>query len=128
MTNYKYKSNYNSLNLVERIEEREQSVAEAALPFQISSFSTGDILSVKSVSSYSSKRRQTFVGVCIKKKNRGLRSSFTLRNMFDGEGIECSFPLYSPMLTQIQVLKKKKTRASKLYYLRNAKHHSHIAS
>lgn len=128
MTHHKYKFNYISSNLIQKIEERDRSAIETAKPFQIPYFSTGDILSVKSVSSCSSKKRQTFLGVCISKKNKGLRSSFILRNMLDGDGIECSFPLYNPMITQIQILKRKKTRASKLYYLRNNKYRSHITS
>lgn len=88
------------------------------------SFNTGDVLSVKIINSKTKKRKQNLIGVCIAKKNRGINSSFTIRTVLNGEGVEHTFPLYSPLVQQVQVLfvKNMKTKRlfkkSKLYYLR----------
>jgi large subunit ribosomal protein L19 len=85
-------------------------------------FSPGDLLELK-LSVPENKRRTTvFKGICIAKRNRGYRTSFTLRNFVGGSGgIERSFPLYSPHLLEIKVLStaKRRYRRAKLYYLRN---------
>ena len=110
------------MNLIKQLEK--EQIDKAMSISKIPLFKTGDILSVKTISSKSDKRKQNFIGICISRKNKGLSSSFTIRNMMSGEGIEHTFPLYSPLLIQIQVLsfKRKKTRSSKLYYLRNSAH------
>ena len=63
-------------------------------------------------------RVQTFEGVCIGRKNSGVNSNFTLRKISYGEGVERVFPLYSPRLTAIEVVRRGKVRRAKLYYLR----------
>jgi large subunit ribosomal protein L19 len=63
-------------------------------------------------------RVQTFEGVCIGRKNSGVNSNFTLRKISYGEGVERVFPLYSPRLTLIEVVRRGKVRRAKLYYLR----------
>jgi large subunit ribosomal protein L19 len=63
-------------------------------------------------------RVQAFEGVCIARKNAGANSSFTLRKISYGEGVERVFPLYSPRLTAIEVVRRGKVRRAKLYYLR----------
>ena len=63
-------------------------------------------------------RVQTFEGVCIGRKNSGVNSNFTLRKISYGEGVERVFPLYSPRLTTIEVVRRGKVRRAKLYYLR----------
>jgi large subunit ribosomal protein L19 len=63
-------------------------------------------------------RVQAFEGVCIARKAAGVNSSFTLRKISYGEGVERIFPLYSPRLTAIEVVRRGKVRRAKLYYLR----------
>lgn len=64
------------------------------------------------------RRAQAFEGVCIARKNAGINSSFTLRKISYGEGVERIFPLYSPRITAIEVVRKGAVRRAKLYYLR----------
>ncbi len=64
------------------------------------------------------RRTQAFEGVCIARKNAGVNSSFTLRKISYGEGVERVFPLYSPRITAIEVIRKGSVRRAKLYYLR----------
>ena len=66
-------------------------------------------------------RIQFFEGVCIAKKNRDINSSFTLRKISFGEGVERTFALYSPNLDSIKVIRSGKVRRAKLYYLRDRK-------
>ena len=66
-------------------------------------------------------RIQYFEGVCIAKKNRNLNSSFTVRKISFGEGVERTFALYSPIIGSIKVIRSGKVRRSKLYYLRDRK-------
>jgi len=82
-------------------------------------FEVGDtvVVSVKIVEEGKT-RVQDFEGIVIGKSNRGLRSSFTVRRISYGEGVERVFPLYSPRLADIVVKKKGKTRRAKLYYLK----------
>ena len=63
-------------------------------------------------------RIQNYEGVCIARSNRGLGSNFTVRKMSFGEGVERVFPLYSPMIDSIKVVRRGKVRRAKLYYLR----------
>jgi large subunit ribosomal protein L19 len=63
-------------------------------------------------------RVQAFEGVCIARKNAGINSNFTLRKISYGEGVERIFPLYSPRITQIEVVRRGAVRRAKLYYLR----------
>ena len=64
------------------------------------------------------RRTQAFEGVCIARKNAGINSSFTLRKISYGEGVERIFPLYSPRIVSIEVVRKGSVRRAKLYYLR----------
>jgi large subunit ribosomal protein L19 len=64
------------------------------------------------------RRTQAFEGVCIARKNAGINSSFTLRKISYGEGVERIFPLYSPRVTSIEVVRHGAVRRAKLYYLR----------
>ena len=66
-------------------------------------------------------RIQYFEGVCIAKKNRDINSSFTVRKISFGEGVERTFALYSPIVGSIKVIRSGKVRRAKLYYLRNRK-------
>ena len=64
-------------------------------------------------------RVQAYEGVVIAKKNRGLNSSFTVRKISHGEGVERTFPIYSPSITEIAVKRRGSVRRAKLYYLRD---------
>ena len=89
---------------------------------KITEFSAGDTVKV-GVKIVEGKRQriQFFEGVCIAKKNRDINSSFTLRKISFGEGVERTFALYSPNLDSIKVIRSGKVRRAKLYYLRDRK-------
>ena len=89
---------------------------------KIAEFSPGDTVKV-GVKIVEGKRQriQYFEGVCIAKKNRDINSSFTLRKISFGEGVERTFALYSPNLDSIKVIRSGKVRRAKLYYLRDRK-------
>ncbi len=89
---------------------------------KITEFSPGDTIKV-GVKIIEGKREriQYFEGVCIAKKNRDLNSSFTVRKISFGEGVERTFALYSPNLDTIKVIRTGKVRRAKLYYLRSRK-------
>jgi large subunit ribosomal protein L19 len=83
-------------------------------------FNAGDTLKVHlKVKEGEKERIQVFEGVCIAKKNAGVNSSFTVRKISYGEGIERVLPHYSPQISKIEVVKKGDVRRSKLYYLRS---------
>ena len=86
---------------------------------KIPDFNSGDtvIVYVK-VEEKKRERDQAFEGVCISKKNAGINSSFTVRKISYGEGVERVFPLYSPNLSKIEVKSRGNVRRAKLYYLR----------
>ena len=89
---------------------------------KITEFSTGDTIKI-GVKIVEGKREriQYFEGVCIAKKNRDLNSSFTVRKISFGEGVERTFALYSPNIDSIKVIRTGKVRRAKLYYLRSRK-------
>jgi len=89
---------------------------------KIPEFFAGDTLKV-GVRIVEGKREriQQFEGVCIAKKNRDINSSFTVRKISFGEGVERTFALYSPIIGSIQVVRSGKVRRAKLYYLRDRK-------
>ena len=89
---------------------------------KIALFSAGDTIKV-GVKIVEGKREriQYFEGVCIAKKNRDINSSFTVRKISFGEGVERTFALYSPIVDSIQVIRSGKVRRAKLYYLRDRK-------
>jgi large subunit ribosomal protein L19 len=82
-------------------------------------FRPGDSLRVNvKVIEGNRERVQAFEGVCIARRNRGINSSFTVRKISYGEGVERVFPLYSPRLDSIEVVRRGRVRRAKLYYLR----------
>ena len=89
---------------------------------KIVEFSPGDTIKV-GVKIVEGKRErvQFFEGVCIAKKNRDINSSFTVRKISFGEGVERTFALYSPIVDSIKVIRSGKVRRAKLYYLRDRK-------
>ena len=86
---------------------------------EIPEFGPGDTLKINvKVVEGSRERVQAFEGVCIGRSNRGINSSFTVRKISYGEGVERIFPLYSPKIQAIEVIRRGDVRRAKLYYLR----------
>ena len=105
------------MNLLQQI-EREQ-VERLAANRPVPNFQPGDTLRVSlRVVEGERERVQAFEGVCIARKNAGINSNFTLRKISYGEGVERVFPLYSPRITAIDVVRRGVVRRAKLYYLR----------
>lgn len=103
------------MNLIETIEKEEIKRLGKTIP----DFSPGDTVVVNvTVVEGERKRAQAFEGVLIAKKNRGIGSSFTVRKISSGEGVERTFQTYSPLIASIEVKRKGEVRRAKLYYLR----------
>ena len=108
---------------MKNIEEiNRESVKKILTTKKIPEFFSGDTIKV-GVRIVEGKREriQYFEGVCIAKKNRDVNSSFTVRKISFGEGVERTFALYSPIIGSIKVVRSGKVRRSKLYYLRDRK-------
>ncbi|HEX5738709.1 50S ribosomal protein L19 [Hydrogenophaga sp.] len=103
------------MNLIQTLEQEEI----ARLNKDIPPFAPGDtvIVSVNVVEG-TRKRVQAYEGVVIARRNRGLNSSFIVRKISNGEGVERTFPLYSPRIAKIEVKRRGDVRRAKLYYLR----------
>ena len=87
---------------------------------KIPEFFTGDVVKVGvRITEGKKERIQYFEGVCIAKKSRDINSSFTVRKISFGEGVERTFPLYGPVIDTIKVIRSGKVRRAKLYYLRD---------
>ena len=96
------------------------SVNKIASEKKLPEFFAGDIIKVGvRITEGKRDRIQYFEGVCIAKKNRDLNSSFTVRKISFGEGVERTFALYSPIVNSIKVIRSGKVRRAKLYYLRD---------
>ncbi len=105
------------MNIIEEIEREQIEKLTESRP--IPEFAPGDTLRVKvKVVEGSRERTQAFEGVCIARRNRGVSSSFTVRKISFGEGVERVFPLYSPRIDAIEVVRRGRVRRAKLYYLR----------
>ncbi len=103
------------MNLIQQIEAEE--IAKAAK--EIPTFRAGDTLRVGvKVVEGERTRIQNFEGVCIARSNKGMGSNFTVRKISFGEGVERVFPLYSPNIDSVTVVRKGVVRRAKLYYLR----------
>ncbi len=105
------------MNLLKEIEN--EQVAKLTAGKQIPDFQPGDtlIVNVKIVEGERS-RVQAYEGVCIGRAGSGINENFTVRKISYGEGVERVFPLYSPMIDSISVLRRGSVRRAKLYYLR----------
>ena len=103
------------MNLIQQLEQEQA----AKLAKDIPEFGPGDtvIVNVKVVEGERT-RVQAYEGVCIGRSGHGLNENFTVRKISYGEGVERVFPLYSPMVDSIKVVRKGKVRRAKLYYLR----------
>lgn len=105
------------MNIIEEIENEQLAklTAKGAAP----EFAAGDTLRVNvKVVEGTRERIQAYEGVCIGRKNDGLNSAFTVRKISSGEGVERVFPLYSPNIDSIDVVRRGDVRRAKLYYLR----------
>jgi large subunit ribosomal protein L19 len=105
------------MNVLRELEQEqvEASIKERPIP----DFAPGDTVRVNvKVVEGSRERVQAFEGVCIARKNRGINSAFTVRKISYGEGVERIFPMYSPQLASIEVVRRGRVRRAKLYYLR----------
>ena len=108
---------------MKNIEEINQAnVKKIAAEKKLPDFFPGDIVKVGvKITEGKRDRIQYFEGVCIAKKNRDLNSSFTVRKISFGEGVERTFPLYGTLIDSIKVIRSGKVRRAKLYYLRDRK-------
>ncbi len=104
------------MNLIEQLEREEIARLGKIIP----DFSPGDTVVVNvNVVEGDRKRIQAYEGVVIAKRNRGLNSSFIVRKISSGEGVERTFQTYSPIISSIEVKRRGDVRRAKLYYLRN---------
>ena len=105
------------MNIVQQLEA--EQVARLVADRPVPPFQPGDTVKVSlRVVEGERERIQAFEGVCIARKNAGLNSNFTLRKISYGEGVERIFPLHSPRITAIEVVRRGDVRRAKLYYLR----------
>jgi len=103
--------------IIQKLEQEQIEKAKAA--GKIPDFAPGDTIRVDvKVIEGTRERVQAFEGVCIARRNAGFNSSFTVRKISYGEGVERVFPLYSPRIAGIEVLRRGDVRRAKLYYLR----------
>ena len=106
------------MNIIQQIEA--EQVAKLSEGKKIPQFSPGDTIKVNvKVVEGDRERIQAYEGVCIARKNAGLHSSFTVRKISYGEGVERIFPLYSPRVDSIELVRRGDVRRAKLYYLRD---------
>ena len=104
-------------NIIEELNKEEMArvTSEKTIP----EFAPGDTVRVQvRVKEGNRERLQAYEGVCIARKNDGIQSNFTVRKISYGEGVERVFPLYSPLVEEIQVIRRGRVRRAKLYYLR----------
>jgi large subunit ribosomal protein L19 len=106
------------MNLIKELEQ--EQIGRLSADKEIPDFAPGDTLlvNVKVVEGDRS-RVQAYEGVCIGRSGSGLNENFTVRKISYGEGVERVFPLYSPMIDSIKVVRRGKVRRAKLYYLRS---------
>lgn len=103
------------MNIIQELDHEEITRLGRKIP----EFSAGDTVVVNvNVVEGERKRSQAYEGVVIAKKNRGINSSFTVRKVSSGEGVERTFPTYSPLIASIEVKRKGDVRRAKLYYMR----------
>jgi large subunit ribosomal protein L19 len=105
------------MNTLQKIEQA--AMGKMSEGKRLDTFSQGDTVRVNvRIIEGANERIQAFEGVCIAKKNAGARSAFTVRKISHGEGVERVFPLYSPRVDSVELVRKGNVRRAKLYYLR----------
>lgn len=106
------------MNTLQKFEAKQLEAAKAKK--QIPAFSPGDTLKVNvKVIEGTNERIQAYEGVCIAREGAGMNESFTVRKISYGEGVERVFPLWSPRVDSIEVMRRGSVRRAKLYYLRD---------
>ena len=106
------------MDMIQKLEK--DYIAEMLAKRAVPEFSPGDTLRVHvKVSEGQRERTQAYEGVCIARKNSGVNSSFTVRKISFGEGVERVFPLFAPIIDKVEVVRKGRVRRAKLYYLRD---------
>ena len=106
------------MNLIQQLEQEE--IARVSAGKTIPEFAPGDTVVVQvKVKEGTRERLQAYEGVVIAKRNRGLNSSFIVRKISSGEGVERTFQTYSPLVASIEVKRRGDVRRAKLYYLRD---------
>lgn len=105
------------MNIIDEIEQ--EQIKEITEKRMVPEFGPGDTLKVHlKVVEGTRERIQVFEGLCIARSNRSLNSSFTVRKISNGEGVERVFPVYSPLIDKLEVVRRGDVRRSKLYYIR----------
>ena len=105
------------MNVIQQLEQEQIEALSAQRT--VPEFAPGDTLRVNvKVVEGTRERVQAFEGVCIARKNRGINSNFTVRKISYGEGVERVFPLFSPRIESVEVVRRGDVRRAKLYYLR----------
>jgi large subunit ribosomal protein L19 len=105
------------MNVIQQLEA--EQLTKLAANQKIDAFKTGDVVRVNvKIIEGANERIQAFEGVCIAKKNAGFNSSFTVRKLSHGEGVERIFPLYSARIDSVERVRSGEVRRAKLYYLR----------
>ena len=103
------------MNIIQQLEAEHAAELKSEVP----EFAPGDTLRVQvKVKEGQRERLQAFEGVCIARSGGGINESFTVRKISFGEGVERVFPIYSPLVDSIEVVRRGKVRRAKLYYLR----------
>ncbi|MEZ5893811.1 MAG: 50S ribosomal protein L19 [Parvularculaceae bacterium] len=104
------------MNIIKQLEQEQIEALGKSIP----EFAPGDTLKVNvKVAEGDRERIQAYEGVCIARTGGGINESFTVRKISFGEGVERVFPVYSPMIASIEVVRRGKVRRAKLYYLRD---------
>lgn len=105
------------MNIIQKFEA--EQVKELSEGKEIPSFRAGDTVKVNvRIREGANERIQAFEGLCIGRKNGGINSGFTVRKISSGQGVERTFPLYSPMIESITVVRRGIVKRAKLYYMR----------
>jgi large subunit ribosomal protein L19 len=105
------------MNVIDQIDQ--EQIAKLSAVKDVPDFSPGDSVKVHlRVVEGTRERIPVFEGVCIARRNAGINSSFTVRKLSYGEGVERVFPIYSPRIERIEIVRRGKVRRAKLYYLR----------
>lgn len=106
------------MNIIEQLEKEQAEAIEAKR--KLPTFSPGDTVKVNvRVTEGARTRVQAYEGVCIARKGGGINETFTVRKISYGEGVERVFPVYSPLVEGVEVIRRGKVRRAKLYYLRD---------
>ncbi|KAL5010587.1 hypothetical protein ScPMuIL_012892 [Solemya velum] len=109
---------YRRDKLTEYLERRDMYRRRSVM--EIPEFYVGSIMAVTLADEYSPKKNSRFVGICIERRESGLRANFRLRNVVNGQGVEILYEMYNPLLQKIEVLKLEKRLDDQLLYLRDA--------